>query len=265
MKKTALCLALVGLLALGGSAFAEIGTIDDVPAATLLLPYFECELGANLAPAPGGVTTLFSINNASATAVLAHVTFWTDESIPTLDFDIYLTGYDVQTINVFDIFNGILPRTADAGVDTGDTTNPNDGISNQGALSQDINFPGATGPCGSAATVYAAPPAPTLTPALIDHIRKAHTGRFSPVYGGCVGLAYGDNIARGYVTVDSVLDCTLLTPCDIGYFADDPGNTSQIGFYLPAFWGDWYMVDYANDFAHARRALWRARSCHRSP
>ena len=45
MKKIALCLALVSLLALGGSAFAEIGTIDDVPAATLLLPYFEVDLG----------------------------------------------------------------------------------------------------------------------------------------------------------------------------------------------------------------------------
>ena len=45
MKKTALCLALLGLLALGGQALAVICTIDDVPAATLLLPYFEVDLG----------------------------------------------------------------------------------------------------------------------------------------------------------------------------------------------------------------------------
>src|SRR5438309_480871 len=45
MKKTALCLALLGLLALGGQALAVICTIDEVPAATLLLPYFDVDLG----------------------------------------------------------------------------------------------------------------------------------------------------------------------------------------------------------------------------
>ena len=50
--------------------------IDVVPAATLLLPYFEVDL-AN----PDGVTTLFSVNNASAAPQLAHVTFWTDSPV----------------------------------------------------------------------------------------------------------------------------------------------------------------------------------------
>ena len=113
-----------------------IGTIDDVPAATLLLPYFEVDIAdAN------GVNTLFSINNASATAVLAHVMVWTDLSVPVLDFDVYLTGYDVQTINLRDIFvNGNLPRTASAGQDPGDTISP------QGPASQDINFACLLGP-----------------------------------------------------------------------------------------------------------------------
>src|SRR3978361_487092 len=98
MKKIALCLALLGLLALGGQALAVICAIDEVPAATLFLPYFEVDL-AN----PNGVTTLFSINNASATAVLAHVVVWSDLSVPVLDFNVYLTGYDVQSINMRDI------------------------------------------------------------------------------------------------------------------------------------------------------------------
>src|SRR5262245_53247883 len=113
MKKTISCLAVLGLAAFGGSAIAEIGTIDDVPASTLLVPYFEVDLDH-----ADGVNTLFSVNNASATAAVAHVTLWTDKSIPTLDFDIYLTGYDVQSINIREIFNGNLPRTADAGADT---------------------------------------------------------------------------------------------------------------------------------------------------
>src|ERR1700719_2720992 len=111
MKKTALSLALVGLLALGGQAAAVICTIDAVPAATLLLPYFEVDLSN-----PNGLTTLFSINNASATAVLAHVVIRSDLSVEVLDFNVYLTGYDVQTINLRDIIvNGNLPQTASAG------------------------------------------------------------------------------------------------------------------------------------------------------
>src|SRR5262249_1299624 len=135
MKKLALALAIIGLLATGQTAHALIGTIDDVPAATLLLPYFEVDL-AN----PAGVTTLFSVNNASATAVLVHVVMWTDLSVPILDFNVYLTGYDVQSVNLADILlKGNLPRTASAGQD------PNDTISPKGAFSQDINFASCSG------------------------------------------------------------------------------------------------------------------------
>ena len=111
-----------------------ICTIDEVPAATLLLPYFEVDLDNQW-----GLNTLFSVNNASATAVLAHVVVWSDLSVPVLDFNIYLTGYDVQTINSGDVLNGNLPQTASAGQD------PNDTISPQGAFSQDINFASCTG------------------------------------------------------------------------------------------------------------------------
>jgi len=231
MKKLALCLVL-GLLTLVGPAVAEICTIDDVPAATLLLPYFEVDLSN-----PSGTTTLFSVNNASASAAVAHVTLWTDESIPTLDFDVYLTGYDVQTINLRDIFNGILPRTADNGADTaGDTISP------QGDLSQDINFPGSSGPCGSASTLYPAFPTPALTPTLISHIRNSHTGLSSPVYGGCLGLNYGDNIARGYVTVDSVTTCNLQFPSSTGYFTGLADNRNIL-------WGDYFYVTPGENFA----------------
>jgi hypothetical protein len=226
MKKIALCLALTSLLALGGSAIAEIGTIDDVPAATLLLPFFEVDLSN-----PNGITTLFSINNASASAAVAHVTMWTDQSIPTLDFDVYLTGYDVQTINVRDIFNGNLPRTADAGSD------PSDTISNKGSLSQDINFPGSTGPCASPYPVTGA-----LSAALIDHIRKSHTGQFSSLYGGCSGANYGDNTARGYITVDSVTACNLSFPSDAGYFTSLADNRNIL-------WGDYFYVNPGQNFA----------------
>src|SRR4026209_246212 len=94
MKKLFL-LGVVGLLAMSGRASAVIGTIDAVPAATLLLPYFEVDTNA-----ADGVNTLFSINNASDSAILAHVTVWSDQSVPVLDFDVYQTGYDVQSISM---------------------------------------------------------------------------------------------------------------------------------------------------------------------
>src|SRR5258708_35401720 len=135
MKKTALSLALLGLLALGGQARAVICTIDAVPAATLLLPYFEVDLSN-----PNGLTTLFSVNNASATAVLVHVVLWSDLSVPVLDFTIYLTGYDAQSVNLRHlIVNGNPPQTASAGQD------PNDTITPHGSLSQDIHFPSCSG------------------------------------------------------------------------------------------------------------------------
>jgi len=237
MKKIAFCLALVSLLALGGSAIAEIGTIDEVPAATLLVPYFEVDLGN-----PSGITTLFSINNASASAAVAHITFWTDESIPTLDFDVYLTGYDVQTINIRDIFAGTLPRTADAGSD------PGDAISHKGSLSQDINFPGSTGPC---ATPY--PGVGTLNAALINHIVTSHTGKFDQVYGGCSGATYGDNIARGYITVDSVVQCNTSFPSDAGYFTGLADNRNIL-------WGDYFYVNPGQNFA-AGNAIVHIEAC----
>src|SRR5258706_11253705 len=73
--------------------------IAVLPAATLLLPYFEVETAA----AQGaGTTTLFTITNTSRYPQIAHVTVWTDWAFPVFNFNIFLTGYDVQGINLFD-------------------------------------------------------------------------------------------------------------------------------------------------------------------
>src|SRR6202034_4755931 len=65
MSRVVLCLVLVGALALAAPMSAVICTIDAVPAASLLLPYFEVDLSN-----PNGLTTLFSLNNAAASAAL---------------------------------------------------------------------------------------------------------------------------------------------------------------------------------------------------
>ena len=226
MKKLVLCLALVSLVALGGQASAVIGTVDDVPAATLLLPYFEVDLADT-----NGLTTLFSVNNSSATAVLAHVVVWSDLSVPVLDFNIYLTGYDVQTVNMRDILNGTLPRTASDGQD------PTDTISPQGDFSQDINFASCTGqlPLGPLSATY------------VDHLKKSLTGQASSLFGGrCAGQVFGDNIARGYVTIDTVNNCTLRFPGDAGYFgAGGSGDATNQN----VLWGDYFFVTPEENYA----------------
>jgi hypothetical protein len=229
MKKFAFLLALVGLVLLSGPANAIIATIDDVPAATLLLPYFEVDL-TNAT----GVTTLFSVNNVSATAVLAHVVIWSDLSVPVLDFNIYLTGYDVQTINLRDILVGAtVPRTASAGQDPGDT------ISHKGIFSQDINFASCNGQL----------PPPALPASFVAHLQASLTGKASAILANrCAGqdLASDDNIARGYITVDTVNNCTLRFPGDAGYFG--PGGTGDVTNQNVLF-GDYFYVDQANNFA----------------
>src|SRR3954468_23059943 len=226
MKRAAFLLALACLLTLAGQASAVICTVDDVPGATLLLPYFEVDL-AN----PTGVTTLFSINNASATAVLAHVVVWSDLSVPVLDFNVYLTGYDVQTINVRDLLAGAIPVTASAGQD------PNNSISPKGAKSQDINFASCTGQL----------PPPPLPAAFIQHLALALTGKASPLFSGlCSGRNLGDNVARGYITVDTVNNCTLRFPGDPGYFLPGGGGDATDQNVL---WGDYFYVNSAAAFA----------------
>ncbi len=224
MKRIA-ALLLILTAGLPLAARADLCALDHAPAATLLLPYFEVDLSGS-----GGKTTLFSINNAVASPVIAHVTLWTDLGVPTLAFDVYLTGYDVQTINLRDILaNGQLPQTADKDRDPADTISP------KGGFSQDAAFPG----CESL-------PPPVLPAAFVDHLQRAHSGQASPVFQGkCSGLDFHQpGVERGYVTIDVVKSCTLLRPSDPGYF----GPNGVAGFDN-VLWGDFFYVDPTGRFA----------------
>jgi hypothetical protein len=193
------------------------------------LPYFE----VNLAD-PNGLTTLFSVNNAAATAVLAHVVIWSDLAVPVLAFNLYLTGYDVQSINLRDVIVlGNLPQTASAGQDPSDTISP------KGQFSQDIDFVSCQGIL----------PPPPLPAAYLTHLQNALTGNPSPVLKGlCAGQALGDDIARGYVTVDTVNNCTLRIPGDAGYFAAaGAGDVTDQN----VLWGGFFIVDSQQGFAQS--------------
>jgi hypothetical protein len=223
MKRIALLLLLT--IAVPPAARADLCALDHAPAATLLLPYFEVDLGAAT-----GKTTLFSINNVGAQPRLAHVTLWTDLGIPTLAFDVYLTGYDVQTVNLRDVFAaGVLPRTADQGRDPADTLSP------AGAAAWDASFPGCEGL-----------PPQALPASFLDHLQRAHSGRPSPLFEGkCAGRNLDQpQVMRGYATIDVVKSCTLLRPNDPGYF-----GAGGVAGFDNVLWGDFFYVDPAGSFA----------------
>jgi hypothetical protein len=231
MKRTPMVWLLsVQILAGLSPAAARTCSLDVVPAATLLLPYFEVDLQD-----ASGRTTLISVANASDKAALAHVVLWTDLGVPTLAFDVYLTGYDVQTLNLRDVFAGQPPRTASAAQD------PSDQISPQGPLSQDVTFPGCDGVL----------PLPDLPNAFVDHLRRLHQGLASILLDGlCAAQSFGDGIARGYATVDAVRRCSTLTPADAGYFGPDGVAAND-----NVLWGDFFLVDPAGDLAEGENLV----------
>jgi hypothetical protein len=234
MRRTYSVFFLAVWFLLCGPAYAEDPPADrpviNQAAATLLLPYFEVDLGSqgffSSTTTNTGQNTVFEINNASATAVLAHVTVWSDYGIPVLAFNVYLTGYDMQTVDLRSVFKGVLPITASAGQDSFDQ------ISNKGPLSQDINFASCSGQL----------PYGNLTQDYVTHIQSALTGKSSSFLGGCAGSSYGDRIARGYVTVDTVNNCTLRVASDPGYFG--PGGSGDVT-NQNVLWGDYYFVNQA--------------------
>lgn len=229
VRLTCVGLMLVGLTVLGpGVAAAQVPPVQptEQPAATLLLPYFEVDL-AN----PAGANTFFAINNASATAVMAHVTIWSDFSVPVFAFDVYLTGYDMQTVDLRAVLTGTIPRTASAGQDFQDTNSPTTGISNKGIYSQDINF----------ASCYQALPPPPVPAVQITHVQNALTGLPSPLSGQCATKPDGTRIARGYVTVDTVSQCSVSAPSDPGYFLNGGWGIATLQNVL---WGDYTTTNH---------------------
>ncbi len=224
MKRTIICAALAGLLAMSGQAFAVIGAIDVVPAATILIPKFVVEVG-DACTTNRGLTTLFAVGNASAAPTVAHVTLWTDLSIPSLDFDIYLTGFDIQTVNLRDVFcRADLPQTGVTVVPSGPKSLANATLScpnSQFAGAPNFNF--------------------------LNHLVAWHTGNQSPVTGDCAGSGQtGDDVVIGYITIDNASVCSQLFPSDAGYFGDGGTGTANNNNVL---FSDYFYVDDVNDFA----------------
>jgi hypothetical protein len=221
MKKTFVWALMVLLVA--GAAVAQNATFpagspattrnDDscdigvAPAATLLLPYFEVDIAAPVATAQ---TTLWTITNVSQIPQIAHVTVWSDWSYPVLDFNIFLTGYDVQSINMYDLIatGAIAPTRGTSNASTPGSRSLNN-------ITGNSNFLGsAAANCSPASLPVAVPPN-----ILVD----LQSGLTNGLYSLCGTTRIGGTHtnAIGYVTVDVAATCSFTLPTESLYYSTE--------------------------------------------
>jgi hypothetical protein len=230
-----LALILLAAALLPGPAAAQPRAGDCVVGpglgSTVLVPYWE----VNLAD-PFALTTLVSVHNALSTPVVTRVVVWTDWAVPSLAFDVYLTGFDIQTMNLRDLLNGVIPSTGE-GVDLS-----------------------AWPFCGGALRPYHVNP--VLTAAQRSQLVAWHSGLGGPLNSDCAGSYDGSNVARGYMTIDVVDECSgvevepVFTPANTlyPYFADG-GGSGGIAKIANQLWGDILYVDTANAAAQGVEAV----------
>ena len=236
MKKVLVTLVAVATLAaFAGTASAVTCTIDHKPAATLLLPYFQTSVsnaGGSIAPTPfgsglSGTDTLVTVVNASSANTLAHVQILNRRSIPVLDFNIALTGFDVVPFSMSAVLTGALPTNPATDGDNGCTDSsfrrfvPN-------------SFP--TTNDSSATTDYGDLPGyPNLfSQSFISSLVAALDGSDDCLAGNPPTFgANGTDLLTGYVTIDMVNYCTFASPPDANYYTLD-----AIGFEN-SLWGDY--------------------------
>jgi hypothetical protein len=225
---TRLCEAAVAGWLLMASAGGAIGALDNVPGATLLLPYFEID-----ANGPHAGTLLFTVHNVDSHPHIAHVTLWTDVGIPTFSFDVYLAGKGQVEIDLRTVLAGIVPHTSQTLANEGAQSSPN------------TSFPG----CDTRL------PTPRLSEANVQALRAAHAGLQSGLWGGlCGAYDYGDQKARGYVTIDVVNQCSTSFPgapssgSTPAYFVSGGNGIASNDNVL---WGDYRIVDDAENQAYA--------------
>ena len=265
-----LAVALVG----GRSAYANYCSRDVVPAATLLVPYASVGLTANatgLMPDASKPTTLFSMTNVSATAQIVHVTVWDVLSVPQIDFDVILSGYDTWQINFRDLMAGNFTAfdTADTPLWSGAPVRPFEwGPNGQDArntsyYAASTNPPGAVLPAPQDRDEFscANPPYGDLGYLSSLIINKFTGPLMAYAHAGC-----GDTMVRGdksswltslgldpvffYVTADVATRCSTQFPDSETYFA--PGGVAS---YDNVLIGDVIYFDPTNNYSEMFNAV----------
>jgi hypothetical protein len=213
MKKTLMaCLAVAALFAIASTATAVTCTLDQRPGATLLVPYFQVTIdpvtGAIDGSGPLSRDTIVTIANASSAPMIAHVNVYDRQSFIVLDFNVALTGFDVQSMRMSDIISGHLPVTLDSS--GGDVCQRNGGAV----------YPNADG------FLRVSPTGPTNTPATVQDNINGTTNYNVTFFSSAKQLALDCDgtttpLAQGYVVIDHANYCNLSDPTDANYYIDD--------------------------------------------
>ena len=203
MKALAVAAALAVSLDLAATTIHNDNSCDigNLPAATLLLPYFEVDLQADRSHA---ADTLFSVVNVSRNPQIARATVWTNLGYPVFTFNIFLGGYDVQSYSMYDLLSrGVIAKTTIAG-NHGPRSMPHDA---NGHFDDDV-----ASQCGQL---------PENIPAsLLADIQNALTNGTTTSCAFLVGLPWRSS-AVGYVTIDLVANCGSRNATQAGYFEHD--------------------------------------------
>jgi hypothetical protein len=224
MKKILVtCVAIVALFAVAGSASAVTCTIDTRPAATLLIPFFQASFNADGTVSPN-LDTLVTIGNASSAPMIAHVNVYNDLSELVLDFNIALTGRDIQSFSVANTLRGNLTNTP---INTNHLVSVNDACQRNAAAA---TYPAANGYLRIRPTVPATPLDNSLATTLYGAGPFAGGFLFNvldslddtPDTVECGGVD-GDieGLIKGYITIDHANYCNLSNPRDTNYYELD--------------------------------------------
>lgn len=220
MRKTCLGLALTASV-FASSSQAALCTSDPVPAASLLMPWFEVGACGDQA----AERTLFTVVNTAAAPRLAHVTLWTNAAVPALDFDLYLNGFAQHSIDLYDLFcTGRLPQTGRGLTTPGQLADP------------EVSFTGCN---DTANTANGSPVYAPLGGTAVAHLQAAFSAQ--PGAGGlCSSLPTQEPQAgsfNGYVTVDVVDRCDADVRGEADFAAaleDDNVLTGRVSVLDPA-------------------------------
>jgi len=230
--------ALFGVAALlaSGAARADLCAFDQRPGASLLIPYFEVDLAGT----PGqGRNTRVWVRNTATRPRLTNVVLWTNWGIPAFTFNVYLPAYGTQRIDIGAIFlQGKLPQTGSA-------------ITPVGAFDS-VGTPLVFNSCNTGTTPGEPPIYTDLSAGAQIELRARYRGTVTS-NGQCFAANLGDEVARGYITVDDATQCsTGFSPADPGYLiAGGFGVASNANVLL----GGAEYVHPANNFAHATPAF----------
>ncbi|MEO8189852.1 MAG: hypothetical protein ABI682_05880 [Acidobacteriota bacterium] len=241
MKKTFVtCMVLVALFAVANTASAVTCTVDQRPAATLLVPWFQVTFNADGSPQTStsaslqpALDTIVTIGNASAAPTIAHVSVFNERSVLVLDFNVALTGFDIQAMRMSEILRGNLPSTP---INTSHVSVANDvcqrnsaaAVYPTGFLRVRPNSPTTPEDNTLATALY---PTPAFTQGGSFQLNTLDSLDTTADSLGCTAAPDQviTGLIHGYITIDMVNYCNLSNPSDPLYYANDAiGNENNL-------------------------------------